>query len=219
MYTIYTLTNPENNEIFYVGATTKSLEKRLKRGHYINVYEARKGGRKWNKRLRYIDDLMKRGIKPLIEPVDYVENVEDLASIEGMYIQLFKSWNFNLTNSGISGIGGATWNFLTLEEQKLASKKMSEAQKGRTRSPEHIIKYSQAKMGEKNARFNKSKYTSILMKCPETGEVLQSFNHAKDVFKYFNVRHQSSLYYHIEGKKGFDTFKGYKWEATLSTDY
>ena len=59
---IYALKNPITNEIFYIGATSKSLEERLKM-HYVHLEAFKRGERKSNKRFTYLLELFPKKIE------------------------------------------------------------------------------------------------------------------------------------------------------------
>ena len=53
---VYTYTRLDKNEIFYVGATIKTLEERLKK-HYWDLSSFKNGNRAKNKRFEYLIQL------------------------------------------------------------------------------------------------------------------------------------------------------------------
>jgi hypothetical protein len=88
---IYTLTNPDNGEVFYVGRTTMSLYKRLNCHLFNNAT--------WNWELQeYFANLNERNITPEIDIVDTV-SYEERKTVEEYWILQFKVWGFNLLNA------------------------------------------------------------------------------------------------------------------------
>ncbi len=95
-YSIYVLRNPINNEVFYVGKTSKELKVRLS-GHMSDLgSESAKG--------QYLKQLFDKGHKPSIEAVEvlygtcYIDSIKALDR-EIYWIKHFKSNGCNLTNS------------------------------------------------------------------------------------------------------------------------
>lgn len=97
-YFIYELIDPRTDETKYIGKTI-NLEERLK-GH-INEYKSNKTTLKIN----WIKSLEKKGLIPIINVID----TDEVNFWEIFYIQLYKSWNINLTNMTIGGTGGDTY--------------------------------------------------------------------------------------------------------------
>lgn len=89
MTTIYTLSCPISNSVMYVGATTQDLKKRLT-GH-LSANDS-------SKRANWIIELKTKGLKPIIEPIEYV-NDNGCISVEEYWINQFRVWGFNLYNS------------------------------------------------------------------------------------------------------------------------
>lgn len=86
---IYSLTNPLDGQVFYIGATQKTLHQRLQ-GHM--------GDRYGNKRKRALTEKLKSlGVKPIIELLESV-HLDESSFYEQWYSDLFKSWGFDLFN-------------------------------------------------------------------------------------------------------------------------
>ena len=95
-YKIYTLTNPINNDIFYVGQTMKNLSERLA-GHINET-----GGSNRDKIL-YIKNILESGQKPIIQEVEtiHVRCYIDKASVnerEAYWIKYYKGIGCKLLN-------------------------------------------------------------------------------------------------------------------------
>lgn len=88
MIYIYVLLDPRTNEIRYLGKTNDTKE-RL----YGHLYEKGKLGHKF----KWIQQLKKLGLKPIIEILDTVPKEEE-EFWERHYISLLKSWGIRLTN-------------------------------------------------------------------------------------------------------------------------
>ncbi len=131
MIKIYVLRCNKTKEIRYVGYTKKTLHERLL-GHFSNVREAFDyKRRKINKRLSWLSSV---NCDVSIELIDE-GRLEDVHWLESMYITLFKSWGFKLTNMTTGGDGGNTWSKLSPKQKKEASDKISKANKGKKKPP------------------------------------------------------------------------------------
>ena len=94
---IYTLAHPITKKIVYVGKTINSLEHRL----YGHISDSKRHNRKICK---WINKLSQEGLIPLIEELDSC-SIENLAELEIFYIDLFKTWGFDLKNHTKGGEG------------------------------------------------------------------------------------------------------------------
>lgn len=131
MIKIYILKCNKTGDIRYVGYTKKTLQERLL-SHLANVREAFDyKRRKINKRLSWLKSVE---CDVSIIEIDKAP-IEDLHWIESMYISLFKSWGFKLTNMTTGGEGGNTWKSLNHKQQQMASDKISKANKGKKKPP------------------------------------------------------------------------------------
>ena len=126
---IYSLNCPITKEPKYIGQTIKSLEKRLQWHQYIYSNS--------NKREKWILSLRNKGLIPIIEEIDNVEN-NDLDFWEKHYISLYKSWGFVLKNGTFGGRG--------VVSDLLMKNKITEG----LSKPEVRIKLSNSKLGELN---------------------------------------------------------------------
>lgn len=78
---IYTLTNPENGQVFYVGCTSKPIEKRLQAGYPCDTFLL----------------LKSKSIKPFIEVIDTC-HPHEAKHLELYWIWQMKCWGFTLEN-------------------------------------------------------------------------------------------------------------------------
>lgn len=86
---IYCLINPINDHVFYIGATLNPLKTRL---------SSLKGTGNSNiKSKEIIKEIKEKGLLPEILLLDIVP-FDDATFFEDFYMQLFKSFGFNLTN-------------------------------------------------------------------------------------------------------------------------
>jgi len=122
---VYTLSHPTTKKIVYIGKTITKLETRLS-GHIVD-------SRRHNRKIcKWINKLTSEGLIPLIEELDSSYE-KDLAKLEIFYIELFKTWGFDLKNHTNGGEGLIGFNHS--EKSKLLM--------------------SKERKGEKNAFYNK----------------------------------------------------------------
>jgi hypothetical protein len=108
MALIYALTEPETNEVRYIGYTTRDLMIRFKE-HFKKLSKP-------NKKNNWIKHLIGQGLEPEIFVVDEVDNSE-IKFWEMFYIDLFNSWGFDLKNGTKGGDGGDTFSYNPNKEQ------------------------------------------------------------------------------------------------------
>lgn len=137
---IYTLNDPYNDEIRYVGKTD-NLCKRLNE-------HIRKSNLSKTHKNNWIQHLLKNGKTPTIEILDIVPKNE-WTFWEIYWIDLLKSWNINLTNIAYGGIGG--------DSGEVTRMKISEKLKGIVRSKETIEKYRISHLNKKHLNITKKK--------------------------------------------------------------
>lgn len=98
-YYIYTLSNPKNNDVFYVGCTIHPKRREFQHhdlnrvSHFDRIVPS-----KWTPaKEAYI---ITHKIKPVFEILDQVEtdNREEAIKIEEMWISLFRTWGFPMVN-------------------------------------------------------------------------------------------------------------------------
>lgn len=94
---IYGLIDPRDNSVRYIGKTIHDIQTRLNR-HIRNSKNKKTHKDNW------INSLLQKDLKPSIELIDVV-NIADEFFWEKHYISLYKSWNFDLTNSTDGGEG------------------------------------------------------------------------------------------------------------------
>ena len=143
---IYCLKNPTTNEIFYVGATIKTLEERLKK-HYWDLSSFKNGNREKNKRFEYLIQLEpKTAIIELIEQV----SISLLEEKEKEYILKYKEIYPNLTNIAAGGKGGDIYSNHIQERKEEISLKISNALKGKAKPKGFSDKLSESRKGKSN---------------------------------------------------------------------
>lgn len=100
MISIYVLINPLNDHVFYVGASMNP-KSRLS-SHCSSIYDNFKGN--------IIASILESGLKPELVVVDKVE-YDKASFFEDFYLDLFKSWGFNLPQVKSAYSGGLLSTF------------------------------------------------------------------------------------------------------------
>lgn len=88
---IYTLTDPRNGYVFYVGRTTMPLERRLS-SHWT---DRQKKSEKYD---AYMNCLRSTNTKPIIEIIDEC-SYDERRAVEEFWVQIVATWGFLLVNS------------------------------------------------------------------------------------------------------------------------
>ena len=115
IYYIYTLKDPNTNEIKYIGKT-KNLKNRLQRHHQNNYLQ-----HWWTHKNIWLNKLIKNNQKAIIEELD-IGDENNINSLEIYWIAQFKQWGFNLTNITEGGDGSNWTNKKHSEETKIKCK-------------------------------------------------------------------------------------------------
>lgn len=171
-YKIYFLKDPRNNQIRYVGKTTKSLNYRLINGHLTDKSKTHK--------TNWINSLKKEGLSPKIELVKICKNEKLCNFSEKFYIKLFgrADKKLGILVNSTDGGEGTTGRVLTEETKnkigkansiKLLGKITSDATKQKQRIshkniPDEIKKQVSKKISEANLGRAKSEEAKLKMK-------------------------------------------------------
>lgn len=129
---IYTLSDPRDGQIRYVGKTT-NLKGRLRQ----HIHEP-----KTTYKACWIESLKKAGVRPQIEELEHFDgdDVEQWKDAERFWISYLRSLGFRLVNLDAGGLGKT---HTSLETRK----KLSIANTGKKRSEAHCLKMSLLKKG------------------------------------------------------------------------
>ncbi len=111
---IYSLTDPRNNQIRYIG---KSINPKKRIDNHLHV-------KRKSHCSCWIQSLKSIGLKPIFEIIDIVEE-SNWKFWEQYWIAQIKAWNFSLTNHSIGGEGQ-----LGNKQTKESNEKRSKALKG-----------------------------------------------------------------------------------------
>lgn len=120
---IYTLDDPVTKEIKYVGVTKRSLKKRFY-DHCSNYYLKNTN----HKTATWIKSLKAKNLKPLMNLLAIVDD-ENRYEEEIFYINLIKSWGFNLKNHSKGGCGGISIKRNPFKHTEETKKRISIANK------------------------------------------------------------------------------------------
>lgn len=129
---IYTLAHPITGEIRYVGKTYRYEKRKIE-----HLYEGNR-----TRKSNWIKSLRKIGLKPVMEPLEIIEdsNDEDWQEAERFWIENLKFLGCNLTNLEAGGLSGKRPS----EETR---RKISDSNKGRIVSAETRRKQSLSRKG------------------------------------------------------------------------
>jgi hypothetical protein len=98
---IYTLSDPRDNKVKYIGITSKKLTVRLS-GHCAETKAN-------TKKVNWIKSLKNIELKPIITEIDCVSTYEEALFFEQYWISQFRSWGFALLNLTDGGEGAKGW--------------------------------------------------------------------------------------------------------------
>jgi hypothetical protein len=145
---VYTLSDPSNNKVKYVGITNNPNERYRK--HLTN--------KKITLKNNWIKSLKSKGLNPLMNLIDSDINRELINEKEKYWIIKHREWDCDLKNMTSGGDGGDTMSGRKLSEE--AKKKISIANKGRTRDMDYL---------------NSKKRKAVQQICFETKRVIAEF--------------------------------------------
>ena len=181
MTRIYVLSNPITNDVFYVGATKKELNERLK-AHYLKVHEVKRGGINMTKRLEYLINLLPN--KANIVEIDRCED-DKADELEKYYINEYSKIT-ELTNQTIGGIGGNTFKLASQEQQIKTGELISKQLKGKSKPEGFAENLSNARMGYGNPRAGKTVHPPIVL---ESNEAIIIFRNGVEANSYFDNKY------------------------------
>ena len=203
---IYYLQNPITSEVFYIGATATSLEKRLKK-HYTDLNSCKRGERKNNKRFEYLEKLL-----PNKAEINVLEIVSEnkMYKRESFYIKLFRQINPELCNMTDGGRGNDTIKYKTEKEKKKISKKISESLKGRKKPKGFSENLSKKRKGKNNPMA--SKFTD-----PIVANEKYIFYYSFEINGFIGSKHAAPNILKQMGIEGRRPYK-YKWNYLSDLD-
>ena len=140
---IYTLTDPRNNQVRYVGKSNNPT-KRL----YCHIGRTEK-----NHKYCWLKSLANEGHQPLLDIIDEVP-IDEWVFWERYWIAQFRAWGFNLTNLTDGGEGFASGNLNPAHLSHVKELK-SKTHKGKTISQAMRDSISEKLTGRKNPEHSK----------------------------------------------------------------
>ena len=115
---IYSLSDPDTNEVRYIGKTN-NLKRRLSK--HLSNSELNSGNHKSN----WIISLLRNNKLPIMDIIDEFDETNDINFYEIFYISLFKTWGFNLTNQTNGGDGTFDWTGKKHKKESIHKMKMN----------------------------------------------------------------------------------------------
>lgn len=113
-FAVYVLSDPETDEVRYVGKTEYGLKMRLA-GHL------RKSKLQIsNHRTAWIKSILARGLKPVIEPLEEFESPDGVYEAEQFWVEQFRALGFRLVNATDGG-PGSTGRIMSEETRRKIS--------------------------------------------------------------------------------------------------
>ena len=91
MYKVYLLSEPNSDNIKYIGLTQMPLRERLRKH-----VDSSRGAIKPSKKERWIKSLLLNGLEPKIELIEEIKSFD--VSVEDCWIAQMRAWGFDLTN-------------------------------------------------------------------------------------------------------------------------
>jgi len=180
-YKIYALKLKDNDNIKYIGFTSRNLEDRFKEHLYITINRKYKNGY-WIKKHKDNIEII------LIE--DNIKSIKEVCEREIFYIKYYKELGFNLNNLTNGGEG--------MRATEDTRRKISESQKGKILSEETKEKIRNTLTGRKQTpeHIENMKRSKIGYKC--TDETKTKISESKKGIK-FSDAHKNNI---SKGKKG-----------------
>lgn len=207
---IYTLSDPRNNEIRYVGKTKQKLNNRLS----SHLSEIKRGNK--NHRCNWIRKLLKEDIKPKIDILDIVPECE-WKFWETYWISQMKQWGLHLVNGSNGGEGGDNLNKEQIEELR---KRMIEnnpmfisevVEKCSKRMTKWLkIKWKDPSYRNKMIEISK-KGCKPVIQYSINGKFIKEYKSITDAAKILGIT-PSSIYGLCRGNKWRKTAHGYVWK-------
>lgn len=201
---IYTLTDPRNNEIRYVGKSINPIV-RLRR----HLSEA-KNSKKKSHRLHWLKNLLKENNKPKLDIIDEIDG--DWEWLEEYWIYQLKSWGFNLVNGTNGGENPPSWKGRThsQEYKEIRRKVMIKNNPAKNMNDEWRNNISLAHkrnnfLPTKATEANKSKVSQYTL----NGEFIQTFESMTEAAKQLGLGNSSGISAVCNNKR--NKAGGYKW--------
>jgi hypothetical protein len=167
---VYTLEDPRNNSIRYIGITSSILSTRL--SHHCTVLKG------YNYKINWIKKLKKLNLKPIIKELDVCDSFEEALYFERYWIKQFKCWGFTLVNSTEGGEGA-----LGYKHTQASMKKMKELSAKRPKKPK-IVRMTKV---EKYVHLSQ-KLSKPLLEYNSNGDFIKEWKSQLEASKYYKIR-------------------------------
>lgn len=209
MIFIYILKDPVTNEVKYCGKTN-DIKVRLI-GHL-------KDKRHNKEKYQWISDVKSKGLKPILEVIDEVDD-SDWDFWEKYWISQLKTWGFSLFNK----TDGGEYSVTGFKHSDDVKKKISEYQLGRKLSDEWKDNISKGRKGiifsDKHLENLSNSHIVLLPNNIKpvyqidvnTGEILNKFNSITDAYIYLELDSKNSSLISTACKGKVKVAYGYYW--------
>ena len=185
---IYTLSDPISGEIKYVGQTSKTLSERMK----THLSDAKH--KKANKRITWINSLLKKDLKPIIDIIDEVVE-EDWVFWEMYWIEQLKVWGFNLKNGTIGGDGIKGYVYTEKDKEKMKGRilsketkeKMSRSKKGKPSPWNSVFGKNHHRFGSKHSEETKDKMRIHIKQFNKLGVLVNEWRGISEASKELKI--------------------------------
>lgn len=167
---VYTLEDPRDNSIRYIGITSSLLSTRL--SHHYTVLKG------FNYKINWIKKLKKLNLKPIIKELDVCNSFEEALYFERYWIKQFKCWGFTLVNSTEGGEGA-----LGYKHTQASMEKMKELLAKRPKKP---IKVRMSK--HEQSIYIAIKLSKPLLEYNKDGNFIKEWSSQLEASKYYNIR-------------------------------
>jgi len=206
-YYIYTLSDPRNNQVKYIGYSKNPKER------YFNHLCTTKLKTKKNS---WIKSLKRKDLNPILDLLDECSSIEEVHDLEVYWISQFKTWGFDLVNGTLGGEGreAPVKNETKIKISKTLKDKYSKEPhklKGKEWTQSHKDLWSNLRKGKipvcsfkGHSHPNKKK-----IECYKNGILLKEFDSILQASKELNINPGSIS---NNCKKKSKTAKGYEFK-------
>lgn len=167
---IYTLTDPRNNIVKYIGITSSKLSNRL--SHHCTVFKGN------NYKINWIKKLKRLNLKPVIKELDICSTFNEALYFEKYWIAQFKSWGFYLVNSTEGGEGSLGYKHTQESKNKMKDSHAKKPKKSK------VIKMNK---DEKSA-YMSIKLSKPLIEYDLKGNFIKEWPSQLEASKYYNIQ-------------------------------
>ncbi len=195
MIIIYTLRDPFDNQIRYVGKTKNKLK------HRLNQHCCKQNLQNKSHSIHWIKTILNLGVKPIIEELDSVDEA-NWEFFEKYWIEQLIQWGFNLTNLTIGGESGC----LGYKHSESAKSRISKLN-SRPKSKEWILNAAKA---SKEAKARKIIQTDL------NDNLIKVWNSSSDAANFLIDPTRAKLKNIVACcRNKRKTAYGYKWEYEI----